>query len=155
QVSNCSFIPEFLLLAFTDIWELQLLHFWMLSGIHLAAFLGKSLIITTDSNHHLQTPMWCPQTLPPWHELDLLHLCSQIHSISLWDTRNISYTGCASQLIFFHLFLSVESFLVTAKACDCYIAICQALHCGSLLGSRACVHMAAAAWGGGFLDALL
>ncbi|XP_054039327.1 olfactory receptor 14A16-like, partial [Rissa tridactyla] len=29
------------------------------------------------------------------------------------------------------------------------------LHYGTLLGSRACVHMAAAAWGTGFLNALL
>ncbi|XP_074023144.1 olfactory receptor 14J1-like [Numenius arquata] len=38
---------------------------------------------------------------------------------------------------------------------DRYIAICQPLHYGTLLGSRACVHMAAAAWGSGFLNALL
>ncbi|NWI34946.1 O14J1 protein, partial [Sula dactylatra] len=35
------------------------------------------------------------------------------------------------------------------------VAICKPLHYGTLLGSRACVHMAAAAWGGGFLTALL
>ncbi|NXL54223.1 O14J1 protein, partial [Podilymbus podiceps] len=35
------------------------------------------------------------------------------------------------------------------------IAICQPLHYGTLLGSRACAHMAAAAWGSGFLNALL
>ncbi|NXS57651.1 O14J1 protein, partial [Brachypteracias leptosomus] len=35
------------------------------------------------------------------------------------------------------------------------IAICQPLHYGTLLGSRACVHMAAAAWASGFLNALL
>ncbi|NXL55027.1 O14J1 protein, partial [Podilymbus podiceps] len=29
------------------------------------------------------------------------------------------------------------------------------LHYGTLLGSRACAHMAAAAWGSGFLNALL
>ncbi|NXY80125.1 O14J1 protein, partial [Glareola pratincola] len=34
-------------------------------------------------------------------------------------------------------------------------AICNPLHYGTLLGSRACVHMAAAAWGSGFLNALL
>ncbi|XP_065509524.1 olfactory receptor 14J1-like [Caloenas nicobarica] len=38
---------------------------------------------------------------------------------------------------------------------DCYIAICKPLHYGTLLGSRACVHMAAAAWATGFLTALL
>ncbi|NWX06646.1 O14AG protein, partial [Caloenas nicobarica] len=35
------------------------------------------------------------------------------------------------------------------------VAICKPLHCGTLLGSRACVHMAAAAWATGFLNALL
>ncbi|XP_009636782.1 olfactory receptor 14J1 [Egretta garzetta] len=40
-------------------------------------------------------------------------------------------------------------------AYDCYIAICKPLHYGTLLDSRACVHMAAAAWGTGFLTAVL
>ncbi|KAF1411759.1 Olfactory receptor 14J1, partial [Spheniscus humboldti] len=35
------------------------------------------------------------------------------------------------------------------------VAICKPLHYGTLLGSRACVHMAAAAWGSGFLYAVL
>ncbi|XP_065509475.1 olfactory receptor 14J1-like [Caloenas nicobarica] len=38
---------------------------------------------------------------------------------------------------------------------DRYIAICKPLHYGTLLGSRACVHMAAAAWATGFLYSLL
>ncbi|NXD18183.1 O14CZ protein, partial [Nothocercus nigrocapillus] len=35
------------------------------------------------------------------------------------------------------------------------VAICRPLHYGTLLGSRACVKMAAAAWASGFLNALL
>ncbi|NXJ72912.1 O14AG protein, partial [Rostratula benghalensis] len=38
---------------------------------------------------------------------------------------------------------------------DRYVAICKPLHYGTLLGSRACVHMAAVAWGCAFLNALL
>ncbi|KFV14199.1 Olfactory receptor 14J1, partial [Tauraco erythrolophus] len=38
---------------------------------------------------------------------------------------------------------------------DRYVAICKPLHYGTLLGSRACVHMAAAAWATGFLYAVL
>nr|XP_047912048.1 olfactory receptor 14J1-like [Anser cygnoides] len=34
-------------------------------------------------------------------------------------------------------------------------AICKPLHYGTLLGSRACAQMAAAAWGSGFLNAVL
>ncbi|NXV72762.1 O14J1 protein, partial [Atlantisia rogersi] len=43
----------------------------------------------------------------------------------------------------------------TLMAYDRYVAICHPLHYGTLLGSRACVHMAAAAWGSGFLYAVL
>ncbi|NXV71154.1 O14AG protein, partial [Atlantisia rogersi] len=74
---------------------------------------------------------------------------------SLWDTRAISYTGCVAQLFFFVFFLSTELFLLTVMSYDRYIAICHPLHYGTLLGSRACVHMAAAAWAGGFLHAVL
>ncbi|KFO94863.1 Olfactory receptor 14J1, partial [Calypte anna] len=35
-----------------------------------------------------------------------------------------------------------------------YMAICKPQHYGTLLGSRACIHMAAAAWGTGFLHVL-
>ncbi|XP_040510629.1 olfactory receptor 14C36-like [Gallus gallus] len=40
-------------------------------------------------------------------------------------------------------------------AYDRYIAICKPLHYGTLLGSRACATMAAAAWGTGLLNSLL
>uniref|UniRef100_H1A558 G-protein coupled receptors family 1 profile domain-containing protein n=1 Tax=Taeniopygia guttata TaxID=59729 RepID=H1A558_TAEGU len=38
---------------------------------------------------------------------------------------------------------------------DRYVSICKPLHYGTLLGSRACAHMAAAAWASAFLTALL
>ncbi|KFP22521.1 Olfactory receptor 14J1, partial [Egretta garzetta] len=44
---------------------------------------------------------------------------------------------------------------LTIMAYDRYVAICKPLHYGTLLGSRACVHMAAAAWGSAFLNAVL
>ncbi|XP_064359879.1 olfactory receptor 14J1-like [Dromaius novaehollandiae] len=40
-------------------------------------------------------------------------------------------------------------------AYDRFIAICRPLHYGTIMGSRACVKMAAAAWGSAFLNALL
>ncbi|XP_064360248.1 olfactory receptor 14A16-like [Dromaius novaehollandiae] len=40
-------------------------------------------------------------------------------------------------------------------AYDRFVAICRPLHYGIIMGSRACVKMAAAAWGTGFLHALL
>ncbi|XP_005515733.4 olfactory receptor 14J1 [Columba livia] len=74
---------------------------------------------------------------------------------SLWQTRAISYAGCAVQLFLFVFFISAEYFLLTVMSYDRYVAICKPLHYGTLLGSRACVHMAAAAWATGFLYSLL
>ncbi|KFZ60395.1 Olfactory receptor 14J1, partial [Antrostomus carolinensis] len=74
---------------------------------------------------------------------------------SLWDTRAISYPGCAAQLFLSVFFISAEYFILIVMAYDRYVAICKPLHYRTLLGSRACVHMAAAAWGSGFLHALL
>ncbi|XP_032532931.1 olfactory receptor 14J1-like [Chiroxiphia lanceolata] len=74
---------------------------------------------------------------------------------SLQNTTTISYMGCAAQLFFFAFFMSAELFLLTIMCYDRYVAICKPLHYGTLLGSRACAHMAAAAWATGFLNALL
>ncbi|XP_064903923.1 olfactory receptor 14J1-like, partial [Columba livia] len=74
---------------------------------------------------------------------------------SLWDTRVISYAGCATQLFLFVFLASAEFYLLTVMSYDRYVAICKPLHYGTLLGSRACVHMAAAAWATGFLYSLL
>ncbi|XP_027486878.1 olfactory receptor 14C36-like [Corapipo altera] len=74
---------------------------------------------------------------------------------SLWDTTTISYMGCVAQAFFFLFFISAEYFLLTIMCYDRYVAICKPLHYGTLLGSRACAHMAAAAWATGFLYSLL
>nr|XP_025951073.1 olfactory receptor 14C36-like [Dromaius novaehollandiae] len=74
---------------------------------------------------------------------------------SLWDTRAISYSGCAAQVFLFLFLISAEYFLLTIMAYNRFIAICRPLHYSMLMDSRACVKMAAAAWASGFLYALL
>ncbi|XP_064495774.1 olfactory receptor 14C36-like [Pseudopipra pipra] len=89
---------------------------------------------------------------------DLGSICTTVPKAmhnSLWDTTTISYMGCAAQLFFFYFFMSAEYFLLTIMCYDRYVAICKPLHYGTLLGSRACAHMAAAAWATGFLYSLL
>ncbi|KAM6033340.1 olfactory receptor 14A16-like [Chlamydotis macqueenii] len=156
-MSNSSSITEFLLLAFADTWELQLLHFWLFLGIYLAALLGNGLIITAIAcDHHLHTPMYF--FLLNLSLLDLGSISTTVPKSmanSLRGTRAISYEGCAAQFFLFIFFVSAEYFLLTVMAYDHYVAICKPLHYGTLLGSRACVHMAAATWGSGFLHALL
>ncbi|XP_054043340.1 olfactory receptor 14J1-like, partial [Rissa tridactyla] len=156
-MSNSSSITQFLLLAFADTRELQLLHFGLFLGIYLAALLGNGLIIMAIAcDHRLHTPMYF--FLLNLSLLDLGSISTTVPKSmvnSLWDMRAISYAGCAAQVFLFVFFISAEYFLLTVMSYDRYVAICKPLHYGTLLGSRACVHMAAAAWGSGFLYALL
>ncbi|CAN8175561.1 unnamed protein product [Coccothraustes coccothraustes] len=156
-MSNSSSISHFLLLALADTRQLQLLHFCLLLGISLAALLGNGLIISAVAcGHHLHTPMFF--FLLNLALTDLGSICTTVPKAmhnSLWDTRNISYSGCAAQLFLFLFFISTEVSLLTVMCYDRYVSICKPLHYGTLLGSRACAHMAAAAWASGFLNALL
>ncbi|XP_069630006.1 olfactory receptor 14C36-like [Haliaeetus albicilla] len=130
QISNSGSIIEFFLLAFMDTWQLQLLHFWLFLGIYLAALLGNGLIITAVAcDHRLHTPMY----------FFLLNL-------SLLDLGSISTTVPQ---------IHAEYCILTIMAYDRYVAICKPLHYGTLLGSRACTNKTAAAWGSGFLHAVL
>ncbi|XP_071886504.1 olfactory receptor 14C36-like [Anas platyrhynchos] len=156
-MSNSSFPTEFLLLAFADTRQLQLLHFGLFLGIYLAALLGNGLILTAVAcDHRLHTPMYF--FLLNLALLDLGTITTTVPKAmanSLWDTTAISYTGCAAQVFFFFFFLSAEFYLLTIMAYDRYIAICKPLHYGTVMASRTCANIAAAAWGSTFLYAVL
>ncbi|XP_058664010.1 olfactory receptor 14A16-like, partial [Ammospiza caudacuta] len=118
---------------------------------------GNGLIISVVAcSNHLHTPMFF--FLLNLALSDLGSVCTTVPKAmhnSLWDTRDISYSGCAAQLFFFVFFMSLEVYLLTIMCYDRYVSICKPLHYGTLLGSRACAHTAAAAWASAFLNALL
>uniref|UniRef100_A0A8V0XAK9 Olfactory receptor n=1 Tax=Gallus gallus TaxID=9031 RepID=A0A8V0XAK9_CHICK len=154
---NSSSISEFLLLALADTRQLQLLHFWLLLGIYLAALLGNGLISTAVAcDHRLHTPMYF--FLLNLALLDLGCISTTLPKAmanALWHTRAISYAGCATQFFFFLFLFGAEYCILTIMSYDRYVAICKPLHYGTLMDSRACATMAAAAWGTGLLYSLL
>ncbi|XP_062438046.1 olfactory receptor 14J1-like [Rhea pennata] len=156
-MSNSSSLSELLLLAFADTRELQLLHFSLFLGIYLAALLGNGLIITAIAcDRRLHNPMYF--FLLNLSVLDLGTISVTVPKSmanSLWDTRAISYSGCAAQVYVFVFLFEGEYSLLTVMAYDQYIAICKPLHYSTLMGSRAYIKMAVAAWASGFLYALL
>nr|XP_013057421.2 olfactory receptor 14C36-like [Anser cygnoides] len=157
QMPNSSSVSEFLLLAFADTRELQLLHFGLFLGIYLAALLGNGLILTAVAcDHRLHTPMYF--FLLNLALLDLGCISTTLPKAManfFWDNRAISFAGCAAQVFLLLYFISAEFSLLTIMAYDRYVAICKPLHYRSLLDSRACAKLAAAAWGSGFLYSVL
>ncbi|OXB53113.1 hypothetical protein ASZ78_003076 [Callipepla squamata] len=100
QMPNISSISELLLLALADMQQLQLRHFWLFLGIYLVALLGSSPISTAIACDH------CLHSLMYFFllNLTLLNLCCISTALpkdmakALWDTRAISYAGCAAQI---------------------------------------------------------
>ncbi|XP_053902236.1 olfactory receptor 14A16-like [Malaclemys terrapin pileata] len=147
-MSNQTTVTEFLLLGFSDVRELQILHFVVFLVIYLAGLMGNLLIITAIAlNHHLHTPMYF--FLVNLSIIDLGSISVTIPKSmanSLMNTRSISYPGCVTQLFLFFLFTAADLALLTIMAYDRHVAICQPLHYESIMNRRACVQMAASAW---------
>ncbi|XP_026508242.1 olfactory receptor 14A16-like [Terrapene carolina triunguis] len=147
-MSNQTTVTEFLLQGFSDVRELQILHFVVFLLIYLAALMGNLLItMVVALNHHLHTPMYFFLV-----NLSILDLGSIFVTIpksmanSLMNTKVISYPGCVAQVFLFSLFTAADLALLTIMAYDRYVAICQPLHYERVMNRRACVQMAASAW---------
>ncbi|KAM9121365.1 olfactory receptor 14I1-like [Pangshura tecta] len=147
-MSNQTTLTEFVLLGFSDVRELQILHFVVFLLIYLGALMGNLLIITAVAlNPHLQTPMFF--FLVNLSVLDFGTISVTIPKSmanSLMNTRVISYPECVTQVFFFSLFSATDLALLTIMAYDRYVAICQPLHYERVMNRRACVQMAASAW---------
>ncbi|NXM66222.1 O14I1 protein, partial [Serilophus lunatus] len=112
-------------------------------GISLAALLGNGLIISAVAcDHHLHTPR--DFFLLNLSLTDLGSICTTVPK-AMHNSTDVSYTGCAAHVFLFFL-LGIEFSLLTIMCYDRYMFICKPLHYRTLLGSRACAHMAAAAW---------
>ncbi|XP_014424497.2 olfactory receptor 14C36-like [Pelodiscus sinensis] len=145
---NRTTVAEFLLLGFSDVRELQILHVVLFLVLYLAALMGNLLIITAIVlDHRLHTPMYF--FLVNLSILDLGSLSVTVPKSmanSLLDTRSISYPACVTQVFLFILFLVADLALLTVMAYDRYVAICHPLHYEKVMNRGACVNMAASAW---------
>ncbi|XP_075768332.1 olfactory receptor 14J1-like [Pelodiscus sinensis] len=156
-MSNRSSVTEFLLLGFSDVRALQVLHFVVFLVLFLAALVGNLLIISTIVlNRCLHTPMYF--FLGNLSILDLGSISATVPKSmanSLLDTRSISYPVCVAQVFLFLVFISTDLALLTIMAYDRYVAICQPLHYERVMNRRACVHMATSAWLAGIVYSVL
>uniref|UniRef100_A0A8C8RWG2 Olfactory receptor n=1 Tax=Pelusios castaneus TaxID=367368 RepID=A0A8C8RWG2_9SAUR len=156
-MANQTAITEFLLLGFSDIRELQILHFVLFLVIYLSSLMVHLLIITAIAlDHNIHSPMYF--FLMNLSILDLGSISVTIPKSmvnSLMNTRSISYSGCVTQVFFFIFFIFADLALLTVMAYDRYVAICQPLHYERVMNRRACVQMAAGAWISGILNSVL
>ncbi|XP_061447866.1 olfactory receptor 14A16-like [Rhineura floridana] len=157
HLDNKSYVSVFLLLEFSAIREMQILHFFLFLGLYLAIVSGNLLIISAVAfDHHLHTPMYFFLMNLAIQDIGAVSVTVPKSMVnSLMNTRHISYTGCVVQVFGFIFFAGSDLFLLTVMAYDRYVAICNPLQYEMVMNRTACTKRVAAVWIASFLYAVL
>ncbi|EAW77223.1 olfactory receptor family 14 subfamily C member 36 [Homo sapiens] len=140
---NSTTVMEFLLMRFSDVWTLQILHSASFFMLYLVTLMGNILIVTvTTCDSSLHMPMYF--FLRNLSILDACYISVTVPTScvnSLLDSTTISKAGCVAQVFLVVFFVYVELLFLTIMAHDRYVAVCQPLHYPVIVNSRICIQM--------------
>ncbi|XP_038626643.1 olfactory receptor 14K1-like [Tachyglossus aculeatus] len=156
-MTNATKVMGFLLLGFSEIRELQLVHAVLFLLVYLVALIGNLLIIAvTALDRCLHTPMYFFLKHLSFFDFCLISVTVPKSIVnSLTDHREICFGGCVAQVFLVILFIASELSILTAMSYDRYAAICRPLHYGAIMDRGACGKLAAASWlSGGLFGAM-
>ncbi|XP_067388315.1 olfactory receptor 6C4-like [Emydura macquarii macquarii] len=139
---------EFILLAFGDLPDLQILLFLVFLVIYITTMGTNTLIVVlVVTDRHLHTPMYFLLG-----NLSCLETCyastilPRMLASLLTGDRAISLSGCLTQLYFCAFLAATECYLLAVMSYDRYLAICKPLHYSTLMSTRFCLQLAAGSW---------
>ncbi|XP_054827788.1 olfactory receptor 4S2-like [Eublepharis macularius] len=157
MMSNINNVTEFVLLGLIQNEEIQKTCFVLFLFFYLVVVLGNLLIVVTIVlSSRLNSPMYFFLSY-----LSFIDICyssvttPKMIADFLVEKKTISVIGCKVQLFGGHFFGCTEAIILTVMAYDRYIAICKPLHYTTIMTKRACSHVVAASWVGGFMHSLL
>lgn len=152
--TNHSVVTEFTLAGFGDRPELQevlLVVFLTMYFINLVGNVGMILLIHCEPRLH--APMYF--FLSHLSLLDISFSSSIIPKFLLsllTGSRTISYRGCLTQLYFYVMFATAESFLLASMAYDRYVAICNPLRYTVVMSQGLCLRLVVSCYAAGALN---
>ncbi|XP_040824363.1 olfactory receptor 4F4-like [Ochotona curzoniae] len=149
-------VTEFIFLGLSDSLELQILLFGFFFVFYAGIVVGNVLIIVTVAfDSHLHSPMYFLLANLSLIDLSLSSVTAPKMITDFFsNSKVISLEGCFAQVFLLHLFGGSELVILIAMAFDRYVAICKPLHYTTIMCSKVCVGMVAAAWGTGFLHSV-
>ncbi|KAM4845602.1 olfactory receptor 8H1-like [Thomomys bottae] len=151
---NNTKISNFILMGLGDSAEMQLALSLLFLLIYLTTVLGNlCMIMIIRLDLQLHTPMYFFLTHLSFIDLSYSTVITpKTLQNLLTSNKNISFTGCFSQLYFFVLFAGAEIFLLSAMAYDRYVAICKPLQYPIIMSSRLCWTLLVGSYVAGLLE---
>nr|XP_020634465.1 olfactory receptor 14A16-like [Pogona vitticeps] len=155
--NNQSSFTHFVLLGFSEVHELQILVFFVFVVYYLFA-VGVNLLIISAvaTDRHLHSPMYFfLMNLAIQDVGQVSVIFPKTMANSLMGNRQISYSGCVAQVLFYIFFVASDLFLLTVMAYDRYVAICNPLQYEMLMNKQACLQMISIVWISSFVYGVL
>ncbi|XP_069063997.1 olfactory receptor 5V1-like [Pleurodeles waltl] len=153
---NHTTFDGFLILGLTQLPEFQIPLFLLFLLIYLMVLMGNSVIIfLVCVEPRLHSPMYFFLV-----NLSLLEMCCisvtipKMQEMLVTQRKDISFAACITQLYLFLCFTNIEMYLLSAMACDRYVAICNPLRYSLVMNRAICLLLAATCWLLGFLSPL-
>uniref|UniRef100_G3TQA1 G-protein coupled receptors family 1 profile domain-containing protein n=1 Tax=Loxodonta africana TaxID=9785 RepID=G3TQA1_LOXAF len=112
------------------------------------------LLIHVDSRLH--SPMYF--LLRQLSIMDTVYICITVPKMLqdlLSKEKNISFLGCAVQIVLYLTLIGGKFFLLGLMAYDRYVAVCNPLRYPVLMNRRICLFMVIGSWVGGSLDGFM
>ncbi|XP_069874375.1 olfactory receptor 10D1B-like [Dipodomys merriami] len=141
---NVSVVTEFVLLGIPHTEGLETILFLLFLAFYVFTLLGNLLIfLAIVSSPRLHTPMYfflCKLSI-----FDIFFPSVSSPKMLFYlvgNSRVISYSGCVSQLFFYHFLGCTECFLYTVMAYDRFVAICFPLRYSTIMSHRVCAILA-------------
>ena len=154
---NYTRVKEFIFLGITQSRELSWVLFVFLFLVYMTTLLGNLLIMVTVTwDSRLHTPMYFLL-----RNLSVLDICfssitaPKVLADLLSERKTISFSGCVSQMFFFHLLGGADVFSLSVMAFDRYVAISRPLHYLTVMSRGRCTALIVASWAGGFIHSIV
>ncbi|XP_057362568.1 olfactory receptor 1102-like [Manis pentadactyla] len=157
QLKNVTEVTTFILMGFTNDFEVQVFLFLLFLAIYIFTLVGNlGMVILVIGDSHLHNPMY--------YFLSVLSFLDAFYSSVitpkmlvnfLSENKSISFLGCAAQMCLFITFGTTESFLLAAMAYDRYVAIYNPLLYSVSMSPRVYVPLIIFCYVGGILHGIL
>ncbi|KAM8764508.1 LOW QUALITY PROTEIN: olfactory receptor 1I1 [Rhynchonycteris naso] len=139
EPENQTAVSEFLLLGLSEAPNLQPLVFGLFLSMYLDCVGNLLIVLAVSSDHHLHTPMYfflCNLSL-----VNSFFSSSTVPKMlaNLWcQSQAITFASCLAQMYAFHLFGTMDSFLLVVMAIDQSVAIVYPLCCSVIMNPHVC-----------------
>nr|XP_010997229.1 LOW QUALITY PROTEIN: olfactory receptor 1I1 [Camelus dromedarius] len=148
EPENHTAVSEFFLLGLSEKPEHRIFLFGLFLSMYLITIFGNLLIvlaIITDS--HLHTPMYF--FLSNLSLIDILFSSTTVPKmlVNLWTrSQAVPFAGCLAKMYAFHLFGTMDSFLLAVMAIDRLVAIVHPLRYLAIMSPCVCGLLVGGAW---------